>query len=66
MSKWRSTQSVLLEKDAEEGDKRAELAAGLAADTSQFLATIQVAITLVGFFASAAAATNHPIRWPSG
>lgn len=60
---------VLLEKDAEGGDKRAELAASLAADTSQFLATIQVAITLVGFFASAAAATNlsDPLaQWLSG
>ena len=49
---------VLLQHDAEEGDKRAERALGLAADSGQFLATIQVAITLVGFFASAAAATN--------
>lgn len=49
---------VLLQKDAEEGDKRAARALGLASDSSQFLATIQVAITLVGFFASAAAATN--------
>lgn len=60
---------VLLEKDAEEGDKRAEMAVGLACDSSQFLATIQVAITLVGFFASAAAATNlsEPLsQWISG
>lgn len=60
---------VLLEKDAEEGDKRAERAANLSADSSQFLATIQVAITLVGFFASAAAATNlsDPLsQWLSG
>lgn len=60
---------VLLEKDAEEGDKRASLAMGLASDSSQFLATIQVAITLVGFFASAAAATNlsDPLsQWLSG
>lgn len=49
---------VLLQHDAEEGDKGAERALGLAADSGQFLATIQVAITLVGFFASAAAATN--------
>ncbi|WP_139651540.1 hemolysin family protein [Raoultibacter phocaeensis] len=60
---------VLLEKDAEEGDTRASLAMGLASDSSQFLATIQVAITLVGFFASAAAATNlsDPLsQWLSG
>lgn len=49
---------VLLQKEADEGDRRAGRALGLASDSSQFLATIQVAITLVGFFASAAAATN--------
>ncbi|RDB66738.1 hemolysin family protein [Eggerthella sinensis] len=49
---------VLLQHDADEGDKRAERALRLSSDSGQFLATIQVAITLVGFFASAAAATN--------
>lgn len=49
---------ALLQHDAENGDKRAVTAADLANDSSQFLATIQVAITLVGFFASAAAATS--------
>ena len=49
---------VLLQKDADEGDKKAQRALSLASDSGQFLATIQVAITLVGFFASAAAATN--------
>lgn len=49
---------VLLQHDADEGDKGAQRALSLAADSGQFLATIQVAITLVGFFASAAAATN--------
>lgn len=60
---------VLLQRDADEGDKAAERALGLAADSGQFLATIQVAITLVGFFASAAAATNlsDPLaQWLSG
>ena len=60
---------ILLEKEAEGGDKRAALAVGLAADSGRFLATIQVAITLVGFFASAAAATNlsDPLaQWLSG
>ena len=46
---------VLLQKDADEGDKKAQRALSLASDSGQFLATIQVAITLVGFFASAAA-----------
>lgn len=49
---------VMLQHEAEQGDKRAERAYNLASHSDQFLATIQVAITLVGFFASAAAATN--------
>ena len=43
---------AVLEHDAEEGDKRAERAVQLAADSDQLLATIQVAITLVGFASS--------------
>ena len=49
---------ALLDHDADEGDKRAARAVALASDSGQFLATIQVAITLVGFFASAMASTN--------
>ena len=49
---------VLLQKEADEGDRSARRALELASDSGQLLATIQVAITLVGFFASAAAATN--------
>lgn len=41
-----------LEHDAEEGDTRATKALELANDSTDFLATIQVAITLVGFFLS--------------
>lgn len=41
-----------LEHDAEEGDQRAAKALELAADSTDFLATIQVAITLVGFFSA--------------
>lgn len=48
----------LLEHDAEKGDKKAQLALEVSADSSQLLASIQVAITLVGFFSSAVAATN--------
>ena len=47
-----------LEREAEEGDKRAARAATLASDSGDFLATIQVAITLVGFASSAVASTN--------
>ncbi len=49
---------LTLAHEAEEGDKKAQRAYDLASNSGQFLATIQVAITLVGFFASAAAATN--------
>ena len=48
----------VLEHEAEEGDGAARRAADLAADSGSFLATIQVAITLVGFFSSAFAATS--------
>ena len=41
-----------LEHDADEGDKRAVQALELATDSTDFLATIQVAITLVGFFSA--------------
>lgn len=64
-----NAKQVLLQKEAEDGDKRARRALDLASDSGQFLATIQVAITLVGFFASAAAATNlsDPLAtWLSG
>ena len=49
---------TLLQKDAEAGSRKAQTVLELASDSDRFLATIQVAITLVGFFASAAAATN--------
>ena len=48
---------AILEPEADEGDRKAGLALKLASDPSQFLATIQVGITLVGFAASAFAAT---------
>ena len=49
---------AVLDHDAEEGDKRAAKAAELASDSGDFLATIQVAITLVGFASSAVASTS--------
>lgn len=58
----------LLDKEADEGDRKAQTAASLVGDPSKFLATIQVAITLVGFFSSAVASTNlsDPFaRWMS-
>lgn len=53
-----NAKQIMLQKDADEGDRRAKRALALASDSSSFLATIQVAITLVGFAASAAASTN--------
>lgn len=59
----------LLEHEAEEGDEKAARAVELASDSGSFLATIQVAITLLGFFSSAFAATSlsEPLgSWLSG
>lgn len=53
-----SSKRVLLQKDADEGDEKAARALRLTDDMDRFLATIQVAITLVGFFASAVAAVT--------
>lgn len=58
-----------LEHDASDGDKRAKRALALSSDSGSFLATIQVAITLVGFASSAFASTNlsDPLSgWLSG
>ena len=58
-----------LEHNASEGDKRAKRALALSSDSGSFLATIQVAITLVGFASSAFASTNlsDPLSgWLSG
>lgn len=43
---------------AEEGNKKAQLILALLEEPTKFLSTIQVAITLSGFFASASAATG--------
>jgi putative hemolysin len=43
---------------SENGDKKAKILLKLMSEPSKFLATIQVGITLGGFFASASAATN--------
>lgn len=49
---------VVLDHDAEEGDRRAATASSLIENPGAFLAAIQVAITLVGFASSAFAATS--------
>ncbi len=43
---------------ADSGNKRAKLIVSLSDDSTKFLSTIQVAITLAGFFSSASAATG--------
>lgn len=53
-----TAKKVLLDHEAEEGDKRAATAAGVIENPGDFLAAIQVAITLVGFASSAFAATS--------
>lgn len=53
-----SARRTKLEAARDEGDKRAEVALAISADADNLLATIQVYITLLGFFASAAAATT--------
>ena len=42
----------------EEGDKRAKTLLSISSDQTRFLSTIQVAITLAGFFSSGSAATS--------
>ena len=49
---------AVLEHDAEEGDRKAKVALDLAGDSGQFLAAIQVAITLVGFFSAMVASST--------
>ena len=53
-----SAKRAILEPEADEGDKRSRAVLNLTQDSSEFLATIQVAITLVGFASSAFAATS--------
>ncbi|MBC1710710.1 HlyC/CorC family transporter [Listeria welshimeri] len=51
-----------VKSQAETGDKKAVMLAKLVDDPSKFLATIQVGITLAGFFSSASAATSIATR----
>ncbi|MBF2434577.1 hemolysin family protein [Listeria innocua] len=54
-----------VKNQAETGDKKAVMLAKLVDDPSKFLATIQVGITLAGFFSSASAATSIATRLES-
>ena len=53
-----TAKKVVLDHEAEEGDARAAAASRTIEEPGDFLAAIQVAITLVGFASSAFAATN--------
>ena len=53
-----SAKRAVLEPEADEGDRKARAALDLGSNSEQFLATIQVAITLVGFASSAFASTS--------
>ena len=53
-----TARKVLLDHDAEEGDRRAAAASAAVENPDRFLAAIQVGITLLGFFSSAFAATS--------
>lgn len=54
-----------VKSQAKTGDKKAVMLAKLVDDPSKFLATIQVGITLAGFFSSASAATSIATRLES-
>lgn len=53
-----TAKKVVLDHEAEEGDRAAQTAAKVIENPGDFLAAIQVAITLVGFASSAFAATS--------
>lgn len=53
-----SSKKVNIRKKAEEGDRAAQMVLKLFENSSRFLATIQVGVTLVSFFASAIAAIS--------
>ncbi len=56
-----SARRAVLQQKIDEGSKKAQIAVELAADSNRLLAAIQVAITLVGFGASAVAATTFSV-----
>ena len=53
-----SANSNKIKELSENGDKRAEILLHISKDQTRFLSTIQVAITLAGFFSSGSAATS--------
>ena len=53
-----SVSDVRMKMLADQGSRRARMVLAATEDSTRFLATIQVGITLAGFFTSAAAATN--------
>ena len=53
-----SLNDAKLEKQADEGNKKAKQVLKLTKNPSKFLSTIQIGVTLAGFLASASAATT--------
>lgn len=53
-----SVSSSKIKKLRDEGDERAQILLDISKDQTRFLSTIQVAITLAGFFSSGSAATS--------
>ncbi len=53
-----SANSSKIKELSENGDKRADMLLNISKDQTRFLSTIQVAITLAGFFSSGSAATS--------
>lgn len=53
-----SANSNKIKELSENGDKRADILLDISKDQTRFLSTIQVAITLAGFFSSGSAATS--------
>ncbi|HAQ28307.1 MAG TPA: hypothetical protein DCQ76_00775, partial [Ruminococcaceae bacterium] len=56
-----SLNDAKIEKMAEDGDKKAKQVLKLTKNSSNFLSTIQIGVTLAGFLTSAVAAQNFAV-----
>ena len=64
-----SLNDAKIKKMAEDGDKRAKLVVKLTENSSRFLSTIQIGVTLAGFLTSASASQTLAVRlatWING
>ena len=60
-----SLNDAKMEKMAEDGDKKAKQVLKLTKNSSNFLSTIQIGVTLAGFLTSAVAAQNFAVMLTS-